>query len=678
MPLYRNLTILLGMFLAIAGIETLLAAATQSSAVIRLDGPSWLLARDAKNVGRDQKWWEKPTAEAKRATVPCMIDEFLPGYHGVAWYWRDFAPPANSDPQGRYLLRFWNVDYLGDVWVNGIHVGQHEGAQDPFVLDVTEAVKPQSTNRIAVRVLNPVNTPIDGIGLQDSVHSGKGYPIGASGVSLNWGGIMDTVELIVAPAVRVEDLFVRPDPKTGRIRVQANLRNAGKRAVPGRIVLAVSPATSGETLNAVQVDRTLPPGDTLVETELAVDHPRLWDIHDPYLYRVTARASVEGTASFDEQSTRCGFRDFRFQDGYFRLNGRRIFPKCAHSCADVPVSVIVARDPELPRKDLLNCKTMGFNMVRFLSGVSQRYQYDLCDEIGLLVYQENYASFSIADSPKMGERFDRSTLAMVKRDRNHPSVVMWGLLNEMPYGPQFLRAVGILPKVRELDDSRVVMLNSGSHDEYYTASLSLEGRAGSPKQLALRPGMNSEFSVVRWTAPADGQYAVAASFRNAPSFGASTDVHVFHQGKALFDSYINLCGQGDKTDFTGPVIVKKGDTIDAIVGMGNINPLWRYNRAGHEDHVGQRSGVRRPGRFQSHRQPERGLDVRRHPLSRHKTRYDRVQTAWRWSAGVVQALGEGLQPRLSAMGRRSFRSASVPIDAAHCSGDPNAANHQRR
>ena len=72
------------------------------------------------------------------------------------------------------------------------------------------------------------------------------------GRGVNWGGITDSVELIVAPAVRVEDLFVRPDPKTGRIRVQANLRNAGGQAVAGRIVLCVAPAAGGETLDAAQ------------------------------------------------------------------------------------------------------------------------------------------------------------------------------------------------------------------------------------------------------------------------------------------------------------------------------------------------------------------------------------------------------------------------------------------
>ncbi len=159
------------------------------------------------------------------------------------------------------------------------------------------------------------------------------------GLGGNLGGITDSVELLVVPAVRVEDLFVRPDPKTGQIRIQANLRNAEQQTLRGHVVLTVSPAASGETFSAIRLQRDLPPGDTLVETELKVEHPRLWELNDPYLYRVTARAYADASSSFDERSARCGFRDFRLQDGYFRLNGKRLFLKSSHTGCDTPVGL---------------------------------------------------------------------------------------------------------------------------------------------------------------------------------------------------------------------------------------------------------------------------------------------------------------------------------------------------
>ncbi|MBM4095072.1 MAG: hypothetical protein FJ276_37535, partial [Planctomycetes bacterium] len=205
-----------------------------SSTVVSLDGDQWLLATDPKNEGREAKWFEAPRPEAKPTKVPWIIQDAFPGYSGVAWYWREFVAPAHPHPDGRYLLRFWAVDYLADVWVNGRHAGGHEGAEGVFVLDVTDAVKPQQPNLLAVRVLNPNNERIDGIVLAETCHYAKSEPF-RPGLTFNPGGIVDSVELLATPAVRVEDLAVRPDWKTGVIEVQANIRNASPATIAARI-----------------------------------------------------------------------------------------------------------------------------------------------------------------------------------------------------------------------------------------------------------------------------------------------------------------------------------------------------------------------------------------------------------------------------------------------------------
>jgi len=117
-----------------------------------------------------------------------------------------------------------------------------------------------------------------------------------------------------------------------------------------------------------------------------------------------------------------------------------------------------------PRQDLVNLKAMGFNGIRFISTMGLRYLIDICDEIGLMVYEESHASWMVEDSPKLAERQDSSVSGMILRDRNHPSVVMWGLLNETGDGGVFRHAVAQLPLVRRLDDSRVVLLGSGRFD----------------------------------------------------------------------------------------------------------------------------------------------------------------------------------------------------------------------
>ena len=436
------------------------AAGQASSKVVSLDGNHWRLATDPQNVGRKEGWQQSARPEAKRTKVPWIIQEAFPGYHGVAWYWRDFDAPTNPHPQGRTLLRFWAVDYMAEVWLNGVKVGDHEGGEGTFVLDVTQAIKPGVKNILAVRVLNPTNEAIDGISLSAVPRRCKVVPFRA-GALYNDGGIVDSVELLLTPAVQLTDLQVIPDPKSGVIRVRTIARNTLPQAASGQLELVVAPAHSGETLKTVTLDRELPPGDTQVETDLQVSQPHLWELNDPYLYRITVRVRQKGFESFHEQSTRCGFRDFRFEDGYFRLNGKRVFLKGSHTSTHYPIGQHWPHDPDLARRDLLLVKAMGFNMIRFFCSVPTRYQLDLCDELGLMIYEESFAGWCLADSPQMKERFDREVRDMILRDRNHPSVVMWGLLNETHDGPVFRHAVEMLPYVRTFDDTRIVMLNSG-------------------------------------------------------------------------------------------------------------------------------------------------------------------------------------------------------------------------
>lgn len=566
-----------------------------ASKVVSLDGP-WLLAIDPSNHGRQEAWYRSPRPEAKATRVPGIIQEAFPGYHGVTWYWREFQAPAGP-PQGRYVLRFWAVDYLAEVWLNGVRVGGHEGGETPFVLDVTDALRRDQKNLLAVRVLNPTNEPIDGITLAQTAHRCKVLPFGA-GAIFDTGGIVDSVELLGVPAVHVEDLWVAvPSPaKAGKIHIRADVRNAGKQTAKGTVQFTVSPAASGETLLATQLQRDFPAGDTVVETDLVLENPHLWDLADPYLYRASARVETSGSNCLDERSTRIGFRDFSFSDGYFRLNGRRIYLRSSHTCNHFPIGIQLPQDPDLLRRDLLNMKVMGFNAIRFIWGGATRAQLDLCDEIGLMVYEESFASNAIADSPKMTERFDSNVAELIRRDRNHPSIVMWGLLNESPGGPEFRHALTMLPMVRSLDATRVVMLNSGRYDNQ--ANVGIGGVAGihtwpksyptepwvainatnqtiralgitwPPGQMALHPGPKNEFSVVRWTAPTGAEVQVSARF-----FGiaerATTDVHVLVNGRSLFDAALNLQGAGNEARFARRLRVAAGDAIDAVVGSGN-------------------------------------------------------------------------------------------------------------
>ena len=422
----------------------------------------------------------------------------------------------------------------------------------------------------------------------------------------------------VYSSVQIEDLFVQPDPKTGQIHIQTTVSNDSQEPARGNFVFIVAPAVRGKRLDMADIEQNLEPGNTLIKSTLQVDNPHLWDINDPYLYRVMAQVTVTGSDTFDEQSTRCGFRDFRLENGYFRLNGRRILLHSVLATRDTPFYSTKPFDPKILRKDMLHLKAMGINMMRFVvGGPARKMQLDMADEVGMMIFEEHSESHCVdrikADTPTMLDNFDKALAYMIKRDRNHPSIVMWGLLNEERNNPIFQHAVTTLPLVRALDNSRPVILNSGRLDGFTRESqgkrgpgpatwrndwqlvpnvtcnttdetitvfesdygggsiLDLEGSTWQPGQCAMHPGLNGEYSVVRWTAPETDTYSISAEFTGMVP-RATTDLHIFNKGESVYEGSIDVAGGKSSAAFQNTITVIKGDTIDVVVGNGNEFP----------------------------------------------------------------------------------------------------------
>ncbi|MBC8449327.1 MAG: hypothetical protein H8D78_16385 [Chloroflexi bacterium] len=292
---------------------------------------------------------------------------------------------------------------------------------------------------------------------------------------------MYPVEVRRVLPVYIADIFARPDIETGVVAVTVGVRSVCAAAIRGSIALSISLAAGGEVLHTAQRPAQFPPGDSDHELTLTVAQPRLWNLDDPFLYRVTAAVTAE-TIGSHQQDIRCGFRDLRIVDGYFHLNGKRIFLKSTHTGNHMPIGQQAPVIPDLVRRDLLYAKAAGFNTVRFIAGVAYPDQLDFCDEIGLMVWESSYAGWCLADSPMMTKRYDRNTSEMIRRDRNHPCVTIWELLNETKDGPVFRHAVGFLPALRDLDPTRLVLLSSGRWDGDWTI-----GSASNPGSVEWEP-----------------------------------------------------------------------------------------------------------------------------------------------------------------------------------------------
>ncbi|MBU3665442.1 MAG: hypothetical protein FGM15_06140 [Chthoniobacterales bacterium] len=430
------------------------------SQTLSLDGPDWKIAVDPKNEGREKKWFDAPPADTRPTKVPWVIQDIFPGYHGVAWYWREFDAPANPHRGGRSLIRFEAVDYLAEVWVNGRKVGSHEGGETPFQLDVTDALRPGAKNLLAVRVLNPTHDPIDGIRLKQTPSGVKNTPI-TGNMSFNSGGIVDSVSLVLNPAASIKDVFVLPDWKTGRVQLRLDINNTQPAAAESVARITITDARSGAVVSQGAYPLAPAPGISRHEAALEVPNHRLWELADPALYRATVDLADAKGLSGDQHSVRFGFRDFRFENGYFRLNGKRILLKGPGYLAHFPAGYTVPLDEDMLRRDVVNMKALGCNFVRLAFGGVPARMLDIFDEIGLLVHQEHFGSWQLEPSPLMLSHWERSLGQVVLRDRNHPSVVEWGLLNETMGGPLHDHAAESIPFLHELDSTRVLSINSG-------------------------------------------------------------------------------------------------------------------------------------------------------------------------------------------------------------------------
>jgi hypothetical protein len=424
-------------------------SAVKSQAIL-LDEPDWRIAVDFGNKGREEKWFEAVRPEAKKTPVPGAViytfpNLFTGGSGVVAWYWRSFEALPNPHRGGRYLFRFGAVDYKAEVWLNGQAVGGHEGGETPFTLDVTDAIRPGKENLLAVRVLDPGHPAIDGL-TRENVR-GRGPDMFCK------GGIAYGVELSMVPAIRIADLHVIPDWKTGELRLKATLNNT---AVPSQTVLrfSVAPANGGQTLASNEQTPRVETGSSHVEVVLRVPEHKLWSPEAPFLYRVTAGVQAAGSTSLDRQEVRCGFRDFRLENGYFRLNGQRIFLKGMIYYPACPITHTIPLDPELLRKDVNTVKQVGGNFLRVSLYSAPPRLIESCDEAGVLIVEENYLAWQ---SRPTQARWNAHVGELICRDRNHPSLVAWGLGNEG--APKW--AATALPMIRELDQTRMVFQDSG-------------------------------------------------------------------------------------------------------------------------------------------------------------------------------------------------------------------------
>lgn len=437
------------------------AAAQEREVVALRDGWEFHYAGDAKA--------DVPAADARwaRVSVPHTWNRFgeyrlqrSPGIdnrQGVGWY--RLSLDAADLPRGtRRYLQFDGVGNIADVWVDGVHVGRHAGAFSRFRLDVTDALKPEARHLVLVRADN--RRPAPGATTQDVV------PL--LGDFFIHGGLYRAVSLIGVDALHVDLLdhggpgiavrTPRIAPEVAEVAVRVRLRNDGDSAREAMLEVAIEDAGGRVSARTMHTVRLAARTDASPDLRLALPHPRLWDgRRDPYLYRVVATVR-DGARVVDRVTQPLGVRSVRIDaDRGLFLNGRHLPLHGVSRHQDSMGKGWALEDADHVR-DMALITELGANTVRFAHYPHAQAAFEAADRAGLLVWAElpfvNKVSFADAPaSAALVANARQQLVEMIRQHRNHPSVVTWGIGNEVDIDLAFGRLgpkADARPLLREL------------------------------------------------------------------------------------------------------------------------------------------------------------------------------------------------------------------------------------
>ena len=347
-----------------------------------------------------------------------------PGYkRGIGWY-RKSLENVSVPPGRRHFVYFEGANQIADVYCNGIHVGRHIGGYTAFVFDLTDHLEPDGPNVLAVRV--------------DNEHNDDVPPLNADFTF--FGGIYRDVWLLSTNDVHIEvtdhaspGIFVdtpEVSDTLATVRVRGRVLNE---AVEDRTVALRSRILDGAELVAefeLELDIAAGSAESFDVTTPGIPDLRLWSPASPHLYHVET-AVLDDDRVIDLVRVPLGVRWFEVEGiGGFSLNGKPIRLNGTNRHQDYP-GFGNAVPNWVHRKDVEIVKENGFNFLRLAHYPQDPVILDETDRLGLVVWEE----IPIVNIITMSDTFDRNSetmlVEMIRQHYNHPSILMWGYMNEV-------------------------------------------------------------------------------------------------------------------------------------------------------------------------------------------------------------------------------------------------------
>ncbi len=383
-------------------------------------------------------------------------------YEFISTYRKRFKSPKGIEGK-RVFVDFEGVMTASTVWINGELLGNYRGGFTPFSFELTKHLKADGENVLVVQV--------------DSTERADIPPFGYEIDYMTFGGLYREVSLRIVPPTYIDNIFAQPkDVMSGKPSLSVNCFVVGEDHGAGETSLQVE-VRDGEKVigrGTSTIERVAKAGEdkgldpytdaaVYATTETLKDAARhtvtisnlsgveLWDLGNPKLYTVHVKLLRGGTA-IDEDTRRIGFRDAVFTDHGFSLNGKIVKLRGLDRHQTFPFvgqampGRVQRKDADILRKDL-HC-----NIVRTSHYPQSKYFLDRCDEIGLLVLEEIPGWQHIGNESWKEVAID-NVGRMIRRDWNHPSIVLWGVrINESLDDHDFYTRTNAL--AHALDDSR--------------------------------------------------------------------------------------------------------------------------------------------------------------------------------------------------------------------------------
>jgi beta-glucuronidase len=438
---------LLGTLLILAA--ALAAATTAPRQTVALSS-DWRFTVDIEKIGETERWFREDFDRSawSKAVVPKawdLYEEALWGFEGVGWY-AATIPPALASPGRLQTLRFGRVMYHTKVWLNGEPLGENIGGYLPFEFDVTGKLHRAKPNKLVLRVDNKPR--LDWLPASRNIEW------------MQYGGILEPVVVETSARVFISDLTIHAVPQGAGASLDCSVEIRSREDAEKLVTLRV--ATGAAAKSAVV---KLAPGATVRErVTIALPRAQRWSPATPFLY--TLRASLEHAGeTIDSTSARFGVRKIETRGRDILLNGERLYLKGVNRY-DEYGRYGVNPPRQLVIEDLRRMKSAGVNFVRVHFPQSPEL-ISLYDEMGFLMMEEVTINWWGNGFSGKGEEVQRANILdyaipflerMVRRDKNHPSIVFWSMCNESTtdteVGIHVMRT--LIRRARELDPTRPI------------------------------------------------------------------------------------------------------------------------------------------------------------------------------------------------------------------------------